>query len=203
MNDLAILCAEFTAGCNQLSSDWLAVLIALCSVTSNYGLYPELIAQVDFSDMSVHNSIAVFFSILIARHCFSLEDFVVHIALPCLVKIKVYNDASSSSNTSSPSITEKTACRGGPEASARLLCHLILRLFKTIECPQPNLYSVSSSPHPLASGQINSIRLSCDRHLLAAAHSNISVGPVLAVLKGILGMLLQIYKTVLLLLLII
>jgi hypothetical protein len=28
------------------------------------------------------------------------------------------------------------------EAGARLTCHLLLRLFKTVECPQPALYSV-------------------------------------------------------------
>jgi len=28
------------------------------------------------------------------------------------------------------------------EASARLTCHLLLRLFKTTEVPQPSLYSV-------------------------------------------------------------
>lgn len=28
------------------------------------------------------------------------------------------------------------------EASARLTCHLLLRLFKTTEAPQPSLYSV-------------------------------------------------------------
>lgn len=28
------------------------------------------------------------------------------------------------------------------EAGARLTCHLLLRLFKTIEVPQPSLYSV-------------------------------------------------------------
>jgi mediator of RNA polymerase II transcription subunit 12 len=32
------------------------------------------------------------------------------------------------------------------------------------------------------------IRLSCDRHLLAAAHNNINIGALLAVLKGILVM---------------
>lgn len=31
------------------------------------------------------------------------------------------------------------------EAGARLTCHLLLRLFKTIEVPQPALYSVGKS----------------------------------------------------------
>lgn len=41
-----------------------------------------------------------------------------------------------------------------------------------------------TSPHPLPSNSaVSNIKLSCDRHLLAAAHNNIQVGPVLAVLK--------------------
>ena len=108
-----------------------------------------------------------------ARHCFSLEDFLVHIALPSLVK--ACNEGRGDADTEA-------------EAGARLTCHLLLRLFKTSECPQPALYSVSTSPHPLPSGNPRgySIKLSCDRHLLAAAHNNIRVGPVLAVLKAIL-----------------
>lgn len=48
------------------------------------------------------------------------------------------------------------------------------------------LYSVSTSPGP--GGTAAGVRLSCDRHLLAAAHKNIGVGPVLATLKAILSM---------------
>lgn len=33
------------------------------------------------------------------------------------------------------------------EASARLTCHLLLRLFKTTEVPQPSLYSVGKWFH--------------------------------------------------------
>lgn len=85
------------------------------------------------------------------------------------------------------------ACSGGrdmtPEAEAgsRLSCHLLLRLFKTNENPQPGLYSVSTSPNPITTpGPSCNVKLSCDRHLLAAAHKNITICPVLAVLKGIL-----------------
>lgn len=100
----------------------------------------------------------------------------VHVALPSLVK----------------------ACSDGRgdtdvevEAGARLTFHLLLRLFKTVECPQPALYAFSSSPNcpeslSCANARGYSIKLSCDRHLLAAAHNNISVGPLLAVLKAIL-----------------
>ncbi|PNF33035.1 hypothetical protein B7P43_G16367 [Cryptotermes secundus] len=171
LNDLAILCAELTACCNSLSAEWLGVLMALCCSSNHSSHFIDVLAQVDVQDLSIHNSLAVFTSILIARHCFSLEDFVVHIALPSLVK----------------------ACNEGrgdadieAEAGARLTCHLLLRLFKTVECPQPALYSVGTSPHPIPCATSNlgySIKLSCDRHLLAAAHNNIRVGPVLAVLK--------------------
>lgn len=45
---------------------------------------------------------------------------------------------------------------------------------------------MSTSPGP--GGAAAGVRLSCDRHLLAAAHKNIGVGPVLATLKAILSM---------------
>ncbi|XP_032668438.1 mediator of RNA polymerase II transcription subunit 12 isoform X2 [Odontomachus brunneus] len=173
LNDIAITCAELTACCNALNAEWLGVLMALCCSSNSPAFYIDVLNQVDVQDLSIHNSLAVFTSILIARHCFSLEDFVVHIALPSLVK--TCNDGRGDVDMEA-------------EAGARLTCHLLLRLFKTVECPQPALYSVSTSPHPLPSGNSRgySIKLSCDRHLLAAAHNNIRVGPVLAVLKAIL-----------------
>jgi mediator of RNA polymerase II transcription subunit 12 len=48
------------------------------------------------------------------------------------------------------------------------------------------MFDAGTSPHPIPCAASNlgySIKLSCDRHLLAAAHNNIRVGPVLAVLK--------------------
>ncbi|KAL6442397.1 hypothetical protein ACFW04_002558 [Cataglyphis niger] len=173
LNDIAITCAELTACCNALNAEWLGVLMALCCSSNSSAFYIDVLNQVDVQDLSIHNSLAIFTSILIARHCFSLEDFVVHIALPSLVK--TCNDGRGDIDIEA-------------EAGARLTCHLLLRLFKTVECPQPALYSVSTSPHPLPSGNTRgySIKLSCDRHLLAAAHNNIRVGPVLAVLKAIL-----------------
>lgn len=68
------------------------------------------------------------------------------------------------------------------ENGARLTCHILLRLFKTsdmtLTSPGPRLGSKSQS-------QCN-IKRSCDKHLLAAAHDSITVGPVLAVLKAML-----------------
>ena len=40
------------------------------------------------SDMSIHDSLAVFTAILIARHCFSLQDLVVHVVLPSLLSAR-------------------------------------------------------------------------------------------------------------------
>lgn len=70
---------------------------------------------------------------------------------------------------------------------ARLTCHLVLRLFKAIETPQPGMYSVSASPNPLiAVSNTSNIKLSCDRHLLIGAHKSVPLEAVLAVLKAIL-----------------
>ncbi|XP_046669089.1 mediator of RNA polymerase II transcription subunit 12 isoform X4 [Homalodisca vitripennis] len=171
LNDLGHLCAELTACCNTLSPEWLGVLMALCYSSNHTSYFMYVLSHVDIHDLSIHNSLAVFTSILIARHCFSLEDFVVHIALPSLLTLCKEGRGDADVDT---------------EAGARLTCHLLLRLFKTIEVPQPALYSVGTSPHPVPSNSVYNIKLSCDRHLLAAAHNNIQVGPVLAVLKAIL-----------------
>lgn len=85
------------------------------------------------------------------------------------------------------------ACKGGreisagAEAGARLSCHLLYRLCKAVELPIPALYGmpVIECPIKIPGPQCN-IKFSCDRHLLAATHKNLAVGPVLAVLKGIL-----------------
>lgn len=46
---------------------------------------------------------------------------------------------------------------------------------------------MSTSPNPITTpGPTCNIKLSCDRHLLAAAHKGIAIMPLLAVLKGIL-----------------
>lgn len=170
LNDIAAMCAELTACCNALSGEWLSAIIALCG-SSHETYYTDILSQIDIQNLAIHNSLAVFTCILVARHCFTLEKFVFYVALPALVN----------------------ACNGGreitpeAEAGARLSCHLLLRLFKTIEIPQPGMYSVGTSPNPItAPGPACNIKLSCDRHLLAAAHKSISLGPVLAVLKGIL-----------------
>ncbi|XP_030027679.1 mediator of RNA polymerase II transcription subunit 12 isoform X3 [Manduca sexta] len=183
VNELGVLCAEMTAWCSGLAAEWLGALVALCGAqhypasTAPHAapppLYPDLLHHRDLHDAAAHDALAVFTCILVARHCFSLEDFVRHAALPSL--LKACGGANASTNpANAPS----------PDTGARLTCHLLLRLFKTVDTPQPGLYSVSTSPGP--GGSAAGVRLSCDRHLLAAAHKNIGVGPVLATLKAIL-----------------
>ncbi|XP_062901407.1 mediator of RNA polymerase II transcription subunit 12-like protein isoform X1 [Mobula hypostoma] len=157
INDIANLCAELTACCTVLSSEWLGVLKALCCSSNHVWGFNDLLCSVDVSDLSFHDSLATFIAILIARQCFPLEDMVQHVALPSLLA---------------------AAC-GDPdaEAGARMTCRLLLHLFRT---PQV-------SPFPQANGKSSpGIRSSCDRHLLAAAHNSIEVGAVFAVLKAIL-----------------
>ena len=57
-----------------------------CSEGGVYG-YTEVLMQIDITDLStsMYNNLAVFTSILIARHCFSLESFCETVALPSLV----------------------------------------------------------------------------------------------------------------------
>ena len=64
------------------------------------------------------------------------------------------------------------------EPGARLTCHLLLRLFQMMNampgCVPDNRKNVMY------------VKLSCDRHLLEAAHKRINIGAVVAVLKAIL-----------------
>ncbi|NWV85032.1 MD12L protein, partial [Dasyornis broadbenti] len=157
INDIGNLCAELTASCTVLSSEWLGVVKALCCSSNHVWGFNDLLCSVDVSDLSFHDSLATFIAILIARQCFSLEDVIQHVALPSLLA---------------------AAC-GDPDAEpgARMTCRLLLHLFRT---PQVCLFPQQTEK--LFPG----IRSSCDRHLLAAAHKGIEVGAVFAVLKAIL-----------------
>lgn len=128
--------------------------------------------QFELENQVFHQNFTTVLSLIIAaRRCFSLEKFIFYVALPALVN----------------------ACKGGreisagAEAGARLSCHLLFRLCKAVELPVPSLYGmpVIECPIKIPGPQLN-IKFSCDRHLLAATHKNLAVGPVLAVLKGIL-----------------
>ncbi|XP_076370100.1 mediator complex subunit kohtalo isoform X2 [Tachypleus tridentatus] len=180
LNEVSILCAELTASCSSLSAEWLGVLKALCC-SSNHGCgFIDVLTQVDVGDLSIHDNLAVFTSILVARRCFSLQDFVVHVALPSLLS------ASPAGNGDQDA-----------ESGARLACHLLLRLFRTVDLPQPGsggvgwMYHSGTSPGPTLTGApaprpLFLIKLPCDRHLLCAARNSMQAEPVLAVLKAIL-----------------
>lgn len=172
LNDIAISCAELTASCSCLSAEWINALQALCESTNDLR-YQDLVGQINIQNVNIHAQLVVFICILVARRCISLEDCVEKIAMLALAN--AYNGGRE--------ITPDA------EAGARLSCHLLLKLFKTIEIPQPGLYSVSTSPNPIISshhGSTFNIKLSCDRHLLAAAHKKIDFTIVLTVLKAIL-----------------
>ena len=71
------------------------------------------------------------------------------------------------------------------EPGARLTCHLLLRLFSTFSLN--NLLSLTTSKTSGSTiSSTTSVKLSCDKHLLQAAHSSINVGAVVAVLKALL-----------------
>lgn len=98
------------AQCNDLSSEWLGVLKALCcsSCTANFN---DVRLSVDVSTRELHclvlwkiekillkclflfqpgdvmipDPLAMFTAILIARNCLSLEDFIQHVAIPSLL----------------------------------------------------------------------------------------------------------------------
>ncbi len=50
LNDIAILCCEFTAQCNSLSTEWLGAFVALSNAGGANG-YPDLLSQANI----VHN----------------------------------------------------------------------------------------------------------------------------------------------------
>lgn len=66
LNDISIMCAEFTAHCNSLSSEWLGAFIALCG-SSNEGFYAHIPEHIDIQKVAIHNSLAVFVSILVGK----------------------------------------------------------------------------------------------------------------------------------------
>lgn len=181
INELAILCAELSARCPQLCADWIGLLRSLCCSSNHAFGFMDALSSREISDTSIHDNLAIFTSILVARRCFSLQDLVIHCALPSLL----------------------AACpQGGgdqeAEPGARLTCHLLLCLFRTSEpplssstvtsTPATTLYSLTS-PGPAnltPTRPTYLIKHPCDRYLLAAAHSCMRVEAVIAVLKAIL-----------------
>lgn len=202
VNEVAIFCADLTARCNPLSAEWLGILKALCSASNKELGYLGAVNKIDIKDQTIHDSIAVFICVLIARNCFSMQDFIFHCALPELV-------------TSCQNPTTET------EHLARFTCHLLYCLFKTNDSllssaplgsqTMHSMYSLTSPGHfgiggstPVGSNTPQSysqssfqqyphsrkfmIKYPCDRYLLAAARSSIKfeTAAMLAVLKVIL-----------------
>ncbi|XP_078488259.1 mediator of RNA polymerase II transcription subunit 12-like protein isoform X1 [Ciona intestinalis] len=138
VNALAVLCAEMNARCNELSSEWLGVLRALCfsSCTVNFN---DVLLIVEAGDAQIRDPLSLFTAVLIARGCLSLEDVIQHVAIPSLL-------AACKNRTS--------ADLPNPDTSARLTCHLLLQLFKA---PSSNKSSFrlpfSSDRHLLAAAQ--------------------------------------------------
>uniref|UniRef100_H2L5A8 Mediator complex subunit 12 n=1 Tax=Oryzias latipes TaxID=8090 RepID=H2L5A8_ORYLA len=171
VNDIGILCAELTAYCRSLSAEWLGILKALCCSSNNGNCgFNDLLCNVDVSDLSLHDSLATFVAILIARQCLLLEDLVRCVAIPSLL------NAACSEQDSEP--------------GARLTCRILLHLFKT---PQRNPVPQDGAK---SDKSMVGIRSSCDRHLLAASQNSIVVGAVFAVLKAVfmLGMNLSLHR---------
>ena len=183
LNDIAILCCEFTAQCNALSSEWLGALAALC-YSGSPGAYHDLLTKVSAADSSIYNRLGIFVSILVARHCLQLQSFGLSVAIPSLLKAWEEVKEGNGVDDCNPSIREET------EIGARLSCHLLLKLFKTVEPDfqeHSMFYSVGSpSPMPRPSVHSSGIKYSCDRQLLSSAHRNITVGAIIAILKAIL-----------------
>ena len=172
LNNLAILCCELTAQCSSLTQEWLGALFSLCCPSPNDPAFDDLLARVNITE-PIHERLGVFVSILIARQCFSLQAFVVKVVARSL--LQAWNE-----NKGSPSVEA--------EAGARLSIHLLRRLFGTVECFQPGYYTIASPrSYPVSPP---GVKLSCDRHLLASTHANVSsgiiLGAIVAVLKALL-----------------
>ena len=184
LNELSILCAELSARCSSLNNDWIGILKAHCLSNSLHG-FMDAVNLREINDHSIHDNLAIFTSIMVARRCFSLQDFVVHCAIPSLL---------------APCPQSGCKAASGAEAGARLVCHLLLCLFRTSEphlssaavtcTPATTLYSLTSpgpaNLTPNAHRPSYMIKHPCDRYLLAAARSRMLVEAVIAVLKAIL-----------------
>lgn len=50
LNEISVLCAELTARCNSLSSEWLGVLQALCCSSNHSCGFIDVLTQIDVSN---------------------------------------------------------------------------------------------------------------------------------------------------------
>lgn len=60
LNEISILCAELTARCNALSSEWLGVLQALCFSCANSCGFIDILTQIDVSYTALHVHVSRF-----------------------------------------------------------------------------------------------------------------------------------------------
>lgn len=188
LNEMSVLCAEMTASCSQLSNDWLNAFQVLFN-PKKHNEYSALLSRINIGDRSIYDNLAVFFLILVARRCFSLEVLLPQVLIPSLLVI-----ATDSSEEA--------------ERCALLSCHLILCLFKYYNKPLAvsnsamNSSFASSSRYSLTSpGPLGIpttappsnggkkpqfvIKYACDRYLLAGALSSLRMEAVIASLKAI------------------
>lgn len=64
VNDISIMCAELTASCNSLSSEWLCAFMGLCA-SKDEPFYKDIVDRIDVSDVNLHNALAVLICILV------------------------------------------------------------------------------------------------------------------------------------------
>ncbi|XP_037089491.1 mediator of RNA polymerase II transcription subunit 12-like protein [Pollicipes pollicipes] len=114
---------------------------------------------------ATHRSVALFMTVLAARHCIYMDD-VIQFGAHCLL-------------TGSKGDRER-------EPGARLVLRLLGHLWIPSEQPQPTWYDTGSSTSVPSAGQPCSLKYSCDRHLLLAAQDNIPVQALLCALKTII-----------------
>lgn len=188
LNELSVLCAELTASCCPLASEWFNAFQALCNPNCTNG-YISLLTQINIGDRTIYDNLAVFVSILVARRCFALEELIYRVFIPSLLIPTVDTG-------------DET------ERRARLCCHLILYLFKYYDSPlaasnsamnssfaSSSRYSLTS-PGPLglstvapalSSGQKSPfiIKYACDRYLLGGALNLLRLELIITLLKAI------------------
>ncbi|CAG0888090.1 unnamed protein product [Cyprideis torosa] len=167
VKDVAILCAELTAQCNELSGEWLGILKDLCTCPAicccQDGL-PEIRDALDITDGLVRTNLCAFVSVLVARHAVTLEDFVKHAAIPSLLSPKKKNHVESEW-----------------EAGVQLSCLLLLKLFKASKDNE-----MESVPPGLSSSLQKTNLFLAEEYLLSAAHTFMEVRAVQVILMTLL-----------------
>lgn len=191
LNETSVLCAELTAACSSLSNEWIEVFKALCCSAKTKNAYSALLSQINIGDRTIYDNLAVFTSILVARRCLPVGEFITNVCVPSLM-------LPFSSNPYEES-----------ERNARLTCHLMLYLFKYYDSPlatsnsainssfaSSSRYSLTS-PGPLGLATVAPptsvagkkppffIKYACDRYLLGGALNSLRIELIATVIKAI------------------